>query len=146
MFVQLKTIAQYNDAREAVRDNSATAYSICEENIDDVYHAIGGLHKEQAIGVIIFFTILFFLPLMAIGLIATIVRSLQLPLHVGVIRPSNHKTVAGMVLMGMFATFYIVGCDAAGVYFFVNNSELGSNHAPSKNQGELLQYNNLAAC
>ena len=129
---QLKSIAKYDDAKFTIRDNSAGAYAICEQNLDDVYYVIGKLHTNRAIGVIIFFTMLFLLPLMAIGLVTTVVRSLHLPVHVGVIRPSNHKTVAGMVLTGVFFTFYIVSCDVAGVFYFVRalrgESELGQNH------------------
>ena len=79
---------------------------------------------------IIFFTILFLLPLISLTLTTAIVRSLHQGIHVRVIRSSNHKTVAGLVLMGMFVTFFITGCDAVAVHFYIHGSEVEDDLGP----------------
>lgn len=62
-------------------------------------------------------------------LTALIVRSLRKTIHVRIANKVNHQNLAGMVLTGMFVTFYIVGCDVMALYYaYFGDNELGSLH------------------
>ena len=124
--LQLKLLSRYNDDQKIVRDESAHAYAICDQDLEQMYYRIG---SKKATGVIIFFAILLVLPLIFLSLVGAVLRSLNMGVHVRIIRPNNHKTVAGFVLTGIFITTFIVACDVTAVVFYVlaekGETELG---------------------
>lgn len=85
--------------------------------------------KKKEHEVFFFFIATMLLPVISLILTATIVRSLHRSIHVRIIRTVHHKNVAGLVLTGIFVTFYIIACDVCALcYAYFGSSEISKLH------------------
>lgn len=125
--LQLKLYAKYTDVSHVVQDDTTHTYAICETEIDSNYYVLTKGKKYYEI--LLFLIVTLLMPFISITLTATVVRSLQQKIHTSIIKKINHQNLAGMVLTGMFVTFYIVGCDIAAFYYaYSGKNELSGQH------------------
>ena len=125
--VQLRLYAKYTDVAHVTQDDSARTHAICETELDYNYYLLKKGKKDREVFYFLIATLV--VPIISILFTAMIVRSLHKNIHVRIARKVNHQNLAGLVLTGIFVTFYIVGCDALAVYYsFIGKNELSDTH------------------
>jgi ribosomal protein L31E len=111
------------------QDDSIHTHAICETELDKYYFPKKASTVGTAGGVFYFLIITLLVPIISMVLTAFIVRSLRKNIHIRITKKANHHNLAGEVLTGVFVTFYIVGCDAAAVYYsYSGKNELSETH------------------
>lgn len=113
--MQLKLYAKYAEASKVVQEDSVSTYAICATELDKDFYGAKKVKKESEVVSFLIITVL--IPMVSIILMAMIVRSLYISIHVRINDTNNHHNVAGIVMTGIFVTFYIVGCDSAACYY-----------------------------
>ncbi len=67
-----------------------------------------------------------------LALVGSIIRSVNVKIHYKLVDPENHSNTAGIVLTGMFISFFILSCDILAVHYAnSNNHEYGENNISS---------------
>ncbi len=66
--------------------------------------------------------ILLILPFLFIALVGSIMRSVNDKIHSKLVDPENYSNIAGIVLTGMFFSFFILSCDILAVHYVNSNN------------------------
>ena len=124
----MKLYAKYMDSPRVQQDDSDHSIAICDDKVDYTYYLLDKTHFQ----VLLFLIILLILPLISIVLTATVVRSLRRSIHASIVCRSGHHNMTGIVLTGMFVTFFILGCDCAAVYYAYHSDHILRDHSVLK--------------
>ena len=125
LFSQLKLYAKFSDLSNVVQDDLAKAHAICDAELEDSYY--------NSLRVIFFFILMLCVPFIFITATATVARSYRRNILKSITNTKSHNTLVGVVLTGIFVTYYITVCDVAAVcYFYTGNQELKGTHNLNK--------------
>ena len=131
------------------QDDSVRTYAICETELNPTYYILHGGKKEYE--VFYFFIATIILPIISLMLTSTVVRSMHRSIHIKIIRKIHHQNVAGLILTGIFVTFYILACDICAVYFaYFGHNEISQHHHLKKtinyiSTGLLLAFDGIVS-
>jgi hypothetical protein len=125
--MQLRLYAKYTDLAQVTQDDSVHTHAICEKKIDYKYYLAneGAEYRE-----VLFFIILaLIVPIISMVFACIIVRSFRKNIQVRIAKTVNHQNLVGLVLTGVFVTFYILWLDCAAFYnTFIAENELSEVH------------------
>ncbi len=114
-YYQLRAYAKYGSPENVEREIATPSHAICENRLKNRYYA--ETESSNSFKVHIVLLLLPFLPLMFIALVGSIIRSVNRKIHSKLVDPKNYSSTAGIVLTGMFLSFFIFSCDILAVYY-----------------------------
>ena len=122
LFIQLKLYAKYFETKNINQDNNNHAHAVCDTKLEGEYY------KPDDYPVFSFLVVTLVVPLIAITLTATVVRSYRKDIQKKIDKSEHHHNLVGLVLTGIFVSFYIVGCDVMAVGFAFSGKHELSQH------------------
>ncbi len=119
------------------------SYSICEAILKNRYydsHNETETERNDHSGILVALWLLPFLPLIFIAFVGSVIRSGNNKIHFRLVDPENYSSTAGIVLAGMFLSFFILSCDILAVYYATSgNHEYGEDHVSNSLNILILQ-------
>ncbi len=85
------------------REVATPSHTRCENRLENRYYAETESSNSFKVHVV-----LLLLPLMFIALVGSIIRSVNKKIHSKLVDPKNYSSTAGIVLTGMFLSFFVL--------------------------------------